>query len=108
NKISIKWFGKSINLHSLWDSYLLDERKMSYSEFSMYLQDKFEAKKPEFKKFSILESIEAGYAIRNLIYGYDTSDTNNYHYIYFFAEKQDEMMYRGGLQLANVLNAIYK
>lgn len=108
NKISIKWFGKTINLHSLWDSYLLDERKMSYSEFSMYLQDKFETKLPEYKKFSILESVEAGYAIRNQIYGYDTSDTNNYHYIYFFAEKQDEMMYRGGIQLANVLNAIYK
>jgi hypothetical protein len=43
-----------------------------------------------------------------MIYAYDTSDTNNYHYVYFFADKADEMLYRGGIQLANVLNAIYK
>jgi hypothetical protein len=108
NKVTVKWFGKTTNLHSLWDSSLLEERKMSYSEFSQYLQYKFEPRKAAFKKFSILQSIEAGYAIRTEIYGYDTTDTNNYHYVYFFAGKQDEMLYRGGIQLANILNSIYK
>ena len=107
NKISINWFGKTINLHSLWDSYIIESNKMSYSEFSRYLQDKFEPKRSEFKKYSILQSIEAGYAIRTQIYAYDTTDTNNYHYVYFFANKQDEMLYRGGIQLANILNDIY-
>ena len=108
NKISINWFGKTINLHSLWDSYIVESNKMSYSEFSRYLQDKFEPKRSEFKKYSILQSIEAGYAIRTQIYAYDTTDTNNYHYVYFFADKQDEMLYRGGIQLSNILNDIYR
>ena len=108
NKISINWFGKTINLHSLWDSYIIESNKMSYSEFSRYLQDKFEPKRSEFKKYSILQSIEAGYAIRTQIYAYDTTDTNNYHYVYFFADKQDEMLYRGGIQLSNILNDIYR
>ena len=108
NKISINWFGKTINLHSLWDSYIVESNKMSYSEFSRYLQDKFEPKRLEFKKYSILQSIETGYAIRTQIYAYDTTDTNNYHYVYFFADKQDEMLYRGGIQLSNILNDIYK
>ena len=108
NKVSIQWFGKTINIHSLWDSYLIDYQKMSYSEFSQFLQDKFEPKKAEFKKQGILQSVEATYAVRNLIYKYDSSDTSPYHYAYFFANKRDEMLYRGGIQLANVLNAIYK
>ena len=81
---------------------------MSYSEFSQYLQDKFEPKKLEIKKDGVLQSVEATYAVRNMIYAYDTSDTSNYHYVYFFADKLDEMLYRGGIQLANVLNEIYK
>ena len=81
---------------------------MSYTEFSQYLQDKYESRKDEIKKQSILQSVEAVYAVRNMIYSYDMSDTSNYHYVYFFAEKRDEMLYRGGIQLANVLNAIYK
>jgi hypothetical protein len=108
NKISINWFGKQINIHSLWDGYMIENNKMSYSEFSQYLQDKFEPQKAEFKKYTILQSVEAGYAVRTQIYAYDTADTNNYHYVYFFAEKRDEMLYRGGIQLANVLNAIFK
>ena len=106
NKVEIKWFGKTINIHSLWDSYLIEGQKMSYSEFSQYLQDKFEPNKSVYKKYSLLQSIEAGYDVRNQIYGYDTTDTNSYHYVYFFTDKRDEMLYRGGIQLANILNAI--
>ncbi|MDD2798574.1 MAG: S1/P1 nuclease [Bacteroidales bacterium] len=108
NKVETKWFGKTINLHSLWDGYMIENQKLSYSEFSQYLQDKFEPKKAEFKKFSVIQSVEAGYEVRTQIYGYDNSDTNNYHYVYRFADSLDEMLYRGGIQLANILNAIYK
>ena len=108
NKVVTKWFGKTINIHSLWDSYLIEGHQMSYTEFSQYLQDKFEPRKAEIQKCSLLQSVEASYAVRNLIYGYDTSDTSNYHYSYYFNPKIDEMLYRGGIQLANVLNAIYK
>lgn len=108
NKVETKWFGKPINLHSLWDGYLLENQKLSYSEFSQYLQDKFESKKADYLKCSVLQSVEAGYAVRTQIYGYDYSDTNNYHYVYRFSDSLDEMLYRGGIQLANILNAIYK
>ena len=108
NKVDFNWFGRKTNLHSVWDGALIENQKMSYSEYSQYLQDKFEPRKAGFKKLGILQSIEASYAVRNLIYAYDISDTNNYHYVYQFGDKLDEMLYRGGIQLANVLNAIYK
>lgn len=108
NKVDFNWFGRKTNLHAVWDGMLIESQKMSYSEYSQYLQDKFEPRKAEFKKHGILQSVVAAYTVRNMIYAYDNSDTNNYHYLYFFADKVDEMLYRGGIQLANVLNAIYK
>ena len=108
NKVSTKWFGRTINLHSLWDSSLIEERSFSYSEFSQYLQDKYENKRIEYLKYTVLESITAGYDVRTKIYEYDYSNTNNYHYMYYFNDKMDDMLYRGGIQLANMLNAIYK
>ena len=108
NKLDVKWFGKTINLHSLWDSYIIEGNKMSYSEISKYLQDKYEPQKAAFKTYSVLQSVEVGYAIRTQIYNYDYSDTNSYHYLYFFSDKQDEMLYRAGIQLANILNSIFK
>lgn len=108
NRIDYNWFGKRTNLHATWDGLLIEYRKMSYSEYSRYLQDKFEPKKAEFQKYSIPQSVEAVYVVRNMIYAYDYSDTNNYHYTYRFVGTLDEMLYRGGIQLANILNVIYK
>lgn len=108
NKVDFNWFGRKTNLHSVWDGAIIENQKMSYTEYSQYLQDKFEPRKSDFKKNGILQSVEASYAVRNLIYGYDYSDTNNYHYAYRFTDSLDEMLYRGGIQLANVLNEIYK
>jgi S1/P1 Nuclease. len=107
NKVEYNWFGKKTNLHATWDSWLIENQRMSYSEYSKYLQDKFELRKPEFRKYSILQSVQASYALRNLIYNYDYSDTSNYHYSYRFAAMLDEMLYRGGIQLANILNGLY-
>lgn len=108
NKVTMNWFGKNTNIHAVWDGQITDSKNMSYSEFSAYLQDKFNPRKAEFQKFSVLQSVEASYAIRSAIYGYDKSNTNNYHYVYRFANDLDEMLYRGGIQLANILNDIYK
>jgi hypothetical protein len=108
NKVDYNWFGKKTNLHAIWDGLLIENQKMSYSEYSKYLQDKFVPRKMEFKKYSILQSAEASYALRNMIYNYDYSDTSNYHYSYRFADQLDEMLYRGGIQLANILNELYK
>lgn len=108
NKVDFNWFGKKTNLHSVWDGSLIEFKKMSYTECSKYLQDKYEPRKAEFKKNGMLQSIEAVYAVRNMIYSYDMTDTSNYHYAYYFSNKVDEMLYRGGIQLANVLNNIYK
>ncbi len=108
NTVDFNWFGRKTNLHAVWDGSLIESQKMSYTEFSQYLQDKYEARKAEIKKQTILQSIESVYTVRNMIYSYDMSDTSNYHYVYFFADKRDEMLYRGGIQLANVLNSIYK
>lgn len=108
NAVEFNWFGRKTNLHAVWDGSLIESQKMSYTEFRQYLQDKYEARKAEIKKQTVLQSIEAVYAVRNMIYSYDMSDKSNYHYVYFFAEKRDEMLYRGGIQLANILNAIYK
>ncbi len=37
NSVRLKWFGESTNLHSVWDSKLIDYQKLSYSEYANYL-----------------------------------------------------------------------
>ena len=108
NKVSMKWFGRTMNLHSVWDGQITESKNMSYTEYSNYLDDKFAPQLSEYKDFSILQSIIKGYEIRTRIYNYDDSKNNNYLYIYDFSKDVDEMLFRAGIQLANQLNAVYK
>ena len=107
NGVSITWFGRTTNIHSVWDGSLIDSRKMSSSEYAIYLEDRFESEKQKIKEYDLLQSILRAYEIANEIYGYDMSNTNTYHYLYRFMSQQDEMLFRGGIQLANILNEIF-
>ncbi len=108
NKIMFQWFGRQMNIHQIWDGQLIDSRKMSSSEYAQYLEDKFEKQKNEIKIYTIFDSVKASYILANSIYNYDMSDTNSYHYMYRYMNDLDRMLYRGGIQLANILNDIYK
>ena len=37
NDFNVTWFGKSTNLHSVWDSGLIEQRALSYSEYAKWL-----------------------------------------------------------------------
>lgn len=37
NTIDIRWFGDHINLHQLWDQYLIESEKLSYTEYVDFL-----------------------------------------------------------------------
>ncbi|MHB9057002.1 MAG: S1/P1 nuclease [Paludibacteraceae bacterium] len=107
NDVTIKWFGRDIRLHQLWDTQMLEGQKFSYSEYSRYLQDKFARQKKEIKKQSRLDAIWATYLLRNKIYAYDYTDLKAYNYIYKFNDDLDIQLYRAGIQLASLLNEIY-
>ena len=102
----IKWFGKDIRLHQLWDTQMIEGRNYSYSEYVEFLQDKFAGRNNEFKKQSLPQSLEAVYQVRNKIYKYDYNNLRAYNYMYVFNNDLDELLYRGGIQLANLLNKV--
>lgn len=107
NKVTFNWFGDKINIHSLWDSYLIDHNKMSYTEMSAYLEDLYSTDKNKFYQYTFPEIIQKSYQITGRIYQYDREDKNNYKYFRHFNNDLNEMLYLGGIQLSKMLNEIY-
>lgn len=107
NKMKMNWFGKETNLHAVWDGMITEGQKMSFTEYSRFLQDKFENQKALKQKQKLTEAVFETYKLRTDIYAYGTDDKNNYLYIYNFGKRNDEMMYNAGLQLAKMLNSLY-
>ena len=107
NKINVQWFGKSTNLHAVWDGMITEGQKMSYSEYSRFLQDSFEKVKAKKQAESLLQSVSNVYTLRTEVYNYGVDDKNNYIYMFKFASRNNEMLYSAGIQLAKRLNELF-
>ena len=106
NKIEVRWFGRTTNLHSVWDGSLTESRNMSYTEYAQYLTHIFSKQHPQFVNETQLDALYNVYNLRNEIYA--TDEKSNYKYIYKFGSRNDEMIYRAGIQLAKTLNELFR
>jgi len=106
NAVSVTWFGKPSNLHSVWDSGLIEQRSLSYSEYSNWLS---RAIKPEdVIAWSTQEPaswLRESVAIRKTIY--PAAPSLSWDYAYQHRDQVDDRLKRGGVRIAAYLNAVF-
>ena len=109
NDFKIKYFGKSSNLHRIWDSDLIDGTQLSYTEYSQHLlrttpQDRVK----QHQSGSYLDWANESKALR-MAGIYPPADLENlsYQYGYENYSRLEERLVQAGVRLAMVLNRIY-
>ena len=110
SKIKLKFKGRkaeqtNTNLHVLWDTNMIDDFKMSYTELSDYLQS---YKTIDFNQGNAVCWANESHEIVNKVYAeVNEGDYLSYAYVYnnFYIVKQ--RLYQAGIRLANILNEIY-
>ena len=113
NKTKVKWFGQNTNLHSVWDSKMIDAaRKWSYSEWVEQL-DRTDRK---FRK-SVMrgtyeewfkETVERAASIYEYVESMEKENPNlSYQFVYDFSHLLEDRLLVGGYRLAYVLNTIF-
>lgn len=109
NKIVVYWFDKKTNLHSLWDSMLIDYQQYSYSEYAKLLDI---ASKEDVKKWqsgTLEDWFYESHAVSDMIYDATPNESKlSYKYNFQFQHVLDEQLLKGGLRLAAVLNAAFE
>jgi hypothetical protein len=123
NEVKVTWFGKSTNLHSVWDSALVDEEQLSFSE----LADKLERHTSDAQRIAWWDInprdwISESGQIRDTLYPPPvkaSTESNRYAkdgeklpalayaYVYKFTPVMERRLSQAGVRLAAYLNAIY-
>ena len=113
NDMKVRWFGKNTNLHSVWDSKLLESsRRWSCTEWVSQL-DRTDRM---FKKSVMTGTYEEwfGKNVENAarIYEYiesmgDENPNLSYQYVFDHAPLVEQQLLLGGYRLAYVLNSIF-
>lgn len=108
NDIQLQWFGRGTNLHRVWDSQMIDDYGMSYSELAGSLPRWSGKTKKEVQEGTLLGWVEGVRQITNRVYGsVIVGEKLSYPYSYQWWDTVEELLLAGGLRLAAVLNAIY-
>ena len=107
NRVNVKWFGRNTNLHRLWDSDMINSYGMSYSEFAKNLPapEKLEI---EFERDDLIDWVNDIHSYTRKIYQ-DVSNGDNlgYEYQYNNFPTVKDLILKGGLRLAAVLNYLF-
>ncbi len=111
SKIYLKFKGrkgsdKKTNLHVLWDTDLIDDFKMSYTEWSTHLQNKFRKKKVD--QSNVLEwTFESHWWARDIYNNTKEGDNLSYDYVYKYQPVLEKRLYYAGVRLGNLINEIF-
>ena len=113
NGTKVKWFGQNTNLHSIWDSKMIDSaRKWTYSEWVEQL-DRTDRKfrnsvmRGTYEEW-FKETVEGAASIYEYVESMGKENPNlSYQFVYDFSPLLEDRLLVGGYRLAYVLNMIF-
>lgn len=109
NRTKVKFFGRDTNLHSIWDSNLVESaHKWSYTEW----QQQLDRLSPEEEVLVVQGTVDdwgrETIEITRDVYNFFQPGLNvSYDQVAYWAPTIEQQLLRGGLRLAHVLNTIY-
>jgi hypothetical protein len=110
NGVRVKYFGKMKNLHSVWDSELVESaHRWGYTEWQREIDHLTKSQKQDITVGSPLDWFEQTHAAAVEVYAHTPEGASlSYDYVTRFAPMVEEQLLRGGVRLAYLLNEIYK
>lgn len=108
NKVNVTWFGQRSNLHRVWDEQLVEDQKLSYTEYAAAINRPTKEQLNKWRHDSLKETVYESYLACNKIYAATKVDDKlSYRYNFDFISVANEQLLKGGVRLAQILNDIY-
>src|ERR1700712_1997313 len=109
NDIKVNWYQTSTNLHSIWDSQLIEFQQLSYMEYTAAINHTTAAERAALQKAPIsmwvFESNQLAEKIYSEVKSGDTLNTYKYNFNHIGIVNQQ--LLKAGVRLAGLLNEIF-
>jgi hypothetical protein len=106
NKIKVKYFGRDSNLHRVWDSEIIDNQQLSYTEHSSILLRYIDSSKVKtWSKVDVGAWINESALLREK--SYSASDELSYDYNFQHLPTVKVRLQQAGVRIGAYLNAVF-
>lgn len=116
NTIKINWLGKATNLHAVWDSELIEHEKLSYSEYTSFIDFVTVQQVKQWQAASYQDWAAESKALRQQVYSFGLQKGGEQKgsevvlgWSYFFHNHAtvDSRLQQAGIRLAGKLNEFF-
>lgn len=108
NDFKVNWFSTPTNLHSIWDSQLIDFQQLSYTEYTNAINHTTLAQRKEWQKAPIAQWLfESNQIAEKLYTEIKPGDPLNYKYNFNHIDTLNQQLLKAGVRLAGVLNQLF-
>lgn len=106
NDVKVTWFRSDSNLHRVWDSDMIDDTKLSYTEFAASFEEPSIEQVKVLQKTSVLDWANESQAYHSNVYAIGNGRLG-YAYSYRNFHIVRKRLHQAGIRLAGLLNEIY-
>ena len=107
NDIEVSWFGRPTNLHRVWDSNMITEYKMSFTELAQNTKELTDSELRDIQRGGVMDWIYESQELSKIIYNsVEPGDDLRYQYMYDHFGTLHDQLQKGGIRLAKLLNEI--
>jgi S1/P1 Nuclease len=110
NKVKVLWFKDPSNLHTVWDTQLINFQQLSYTEYATAINHTTVAIRKSWQQQPLSTWLYESYQMAEKIYA-DIKEPDqklDYAYNFKYVATVNEQLLKGGVRLAGVLNEIFK
>lgn len=108
NDIQVRWFGKGSNLHRVWDSEMINDFQMSFTELAANTDRLSKKEVNKIKEGSVMDWMYESKNLSKRVYeSVEIGEKLGYEYMYEWFPVVHDQLQKGGIRLAKVLNDIF-
>ncbi|MEP3387736.1 MAG: S1/P1 nuclease [Reichenbachiella sp.] len=105
-KVDYMW-DKSFNLHRVWDAGIIDNQKLSYTEYCNWIDHATDDQISQWQSEGIMVWVDEAMGYRKNVYDFPEDGKLRYEYDYKNLSIVNERLLKAGIRLAGILNEIY-
>jgi S1/P1 Nuclease len=106
NDVKVKWAGGDSNLHRVWDTDMIDDTKLSYTELTQSLGKPSAETVKKWQQASVRDWAKESMTLRPALYSIGKGSLG-YRYSYVNLPSVRERLLQAGVRIAGLLNQIY-
>jgi hypothetical protein len=114
NSVRVRWFREGRNLHSVWDSGLIDSEELSFTEYVHFIDDATPEEIAAWQAAPYEEWVRESFCLRDGVYDFGSEAADepgeeprlSYGYAFHQGPTIDKRLLQAGIRLAGHLNAI--